>query len=142
MPVCVNHKDHSITEANKQVPTSMQAIKQSFQEIQIAQQQLKKVLTLGEEMKSKIQVRKKYVPYVNHLHQREQVLLAQSNEVANAKEACLSLQLEGIQHLLETMTYCQSLAAFALGEYDDVELWLIIAMIESRYFMKTIHFLI
>ena len=141
VPVCINHKDHPITEVNKQVPTSIQAIKQSFHEIQIAQQQLKKVLTLGEEMKGKIQARKKYVDTFicqsfaslhQLLHQREQVLLAQNNEVASAKEACLSFQLEEIQHLLETMTYCQSLAAFALEEYNDVELLSVAHTLQTR----------
>ena len=141
IPVCVKHKDHPIIEVDQQVPISKQAIKQSLQEIQIAQQQLKKVLTLGKDMKDKIQTRKSYVDTLisksfasihQLLHEREEALLAQSSEVANTKESHLNCQLEGIQHLLETMTYCQSLATFALEEYNDVELLSVVHTLQTR----------
>ena len=56
------------------------------------------------------------------LHERKEVLLAKRIEIAMAKEVCLSIQLEGIQHLLESISDCHSLASIATSEYSDVEL--------------------
>ena len=136
IPVCIectiiNHKDHPVTEVSKQVDSNKATVHESIQGFPVAQQQLKKVLISGEEIKEKINARKneidamirqKFATLQQLLHEREEALLAQSSEVANDKEACLCLQLKGIQHLLETMTYCESLVTSAVGEYNDVEL--------------------
>ena len=136
IPVCVkctiiNHKDHPVTEVSKQVDSNKATVHESIQGFQVAQQQLKKVLISGQEIKEKINARKNEIDTIIRqnfdtlqklLHKREEALLAQNSEVANAKEARLSLQLEGIHHLLETMTYCESLVTSAVGEYNDVEL--------------------
>ena len=146
IPVCIeciiiNHKDHPVTEISKQVDSNKATVHESIQGFQVAQQQLMKVLTSGEEMKEKIKVHKKEIDTTIHqtfttlqqlLHQHEEALLAQSSEVANAKEAHLSLQLERIQHLLETMTYCHSLATSAVREYNDVELLSVAYTIQTR----------
>ena len=136
IPVCVkctiiNHKDHPVTEVSKQVDINKATVHESIQGFQVAQQQLKKVLISGEEIKEKINARKNEIDIIIRqnfatlhqlLHEREEALLAQNSEVANAKEARLSLQLERIHHLLDTMTYCESLLTSAVGEYNDVEL--------------------
>ena len=136
IPVCIectiiNHKDHPVTEVSKQVDSNKATVHKSVQGFQVAQQQLKKVLISGEEIKEKIKARKNEIDTIIRqnfatlqqlLHEREEALLAQSSEVANAKEARLSLQLEGIHHLLDSMTYCESLVKSAVGEYNDVEL--------------------
>ena len=92
-------------------------------------------------MKVKFKAHKNEIDTIIHqtfttLHQRlqqcEEALLAQSSEVANAKEACLCLQLEGIQHLLETMAYCESLVISAVREYNDVELLSVAHTLETR----------
>ena len=146
IPVCsectiINHKDHPVTEVSKQVDIDKATVYESIQGFQVAQQQLKKVLISGEEMKEKIKGRKNEIDTIIHqnfatlqqlLHEREEALLAQSSEVANAKEACLSLQLEGIHHLLETMTYCESLITSAIVEYNDVELLLVGHTLQTR----------
>ena len=146
IPVCIectiiNHKDHPVTEVSKQVDINKATVHESIQGFQEAQQQLKKVLISGEEMKEKINTHKNEIDTIIHLtfstlqqllHEREEVLLAQSNEVANAKEARLTCQLEGIRHLLETITYCESLVTSAVGEYNDVELVSVAHTLQTR----------
>ena len=146
IPVCsectiINHKDHPVTEVSKMVDSNKATVHESIQGFQVAQQQLKKVLISGEEIKEKIKARKNEINTIIRqtfstlqqlLHEREEALLAQSSEVANAKEACLSHQLEGIQHLLETMTYCESLVTSAVGEYNDVELLSVAHTLQTR----------
>ena len=146
IPVCIectiiNHKDHPVTEVSKQVDSNKATIHESIQGFQVAQQQLKKVLISGEEIKEKIKVCKNEIDIIIRqtfstlqqlLHEREEALLAQSSEVANAKEACLSHQLDRIQHLLETMTYCESLVTSAVGEYNDVELLSVAHTLQTR----------
>ncbi|XP_041379200.1 E3 ubiquitin-protein ligase TRIM71-like [Gigantopelta aegis] len=63
IPVCsectiINHKDHSVTEVSKQVDINKATVHESIQGFQVAQQQLKKVLISGEEIKEKINARK------------------------------------------------------------------------------------
>ena len=146
IPVCIectiiNHKDHPITEVSKQVDSNKATVHESIQGFQVAQQQLKKVLISGEEIKEKIKACKNEIDTIIHqrfatlhqlLHEREEALLAQSSEVANAKEACLSRQLDGIQHLFENMTYCESLVTSAVGEYNDVELLSVAHTLQTR----------
>ena len=69
------------------------------------------------------------------LHERKEVLslLAKRIEIAMAKEVCLSIQLEGIQHLLESISDCHSLASIATSEYSDVELLSIAHTLHSRF---------
>ena len=146
IPVCIectiiNHKDHPVTEVSKQIDSNKATVHESIQGFQVAQQQLKKVLISGEEIKEKIKARKNEIDTIIRqnfatlqklLHEREEAFLAQSSEVANAKEARLSLQLEGIHHLLDTMTYCESLVTSAVGEYNDVELVSVAHTLQTR----------
>ena len=146
IPVCIectiiNHKDHPVTEVSKQIDINKATVQESIQGFQVAQQQLKKVLISGEEIKEKINARKNEIDTIIRqnfatlqqlLHEREEALLAQSSEVANAKEVRLSLQLEGIHHLLDTMTYCDSLVTSAIGEYNDIELLSVAHTLQTR----------
>ena len=146
IPVCVkctiiNHKDHPVTEVSKQVDSNKVTVVESIQGFHVAQQQLNKVLISGEEMKEKIKARRNEIDTIIHqkfstlhqlLHKREVALLGKSNEVANAKEACLTCQLEGIRHLLETISYCENLVTSAVGEYNDVELISVAHTLQTR----------
>ena len=146
IPVCVkctviNHKDHPVIDIQSQVDSKKATLCESLKSFQDAQQQLKKVLISGEEIKMKIQSRKCEVDTIIRqtfatlqklLHEREEALLAQSSEVANAKEARLSCQLDGIQHLFENMTFCESLVTSAVGEYNDVELLSVAHTLQTR----------
>ena len=63
IPVCIectiiNHKDHLVTEVSKQVDINKATVHESIQGFQVAQEQLKKVLISGEEIKEKINARK------------------------------------------------------------------------------------
>ena len=49
-----------------------------------------------------------------------------------AKDVRLSIQLEGIQHLLDSMSHCHSLASIATSEYSDVELLSIAHTLHKR----------
>ena len=137
----IDHRDHSVTEINKQVEMNKETICQNLQCFQPAEQKLKEVLISGEKVKEKIKARKNEVDTIIRqtfanlqqlLHQREEALLVQSSEVANTKEAHLSLQLEGIQCLLQAITHYQSLATTAIGEYNDVELLSIAHTLQTR----------
>ena len=61
-----------------------------------------------------------------------QVLLAKNSEEAMAKNVRLSIQLVGIQYLLDSMSHCHSLASIATSEYSDVELLSIAHTLHKR----------
>ena len=126
---------------SQQIIQNKEEIQQSLEQLQLAQQNLKKVTTAGEELKKKIKVRKNEVDTTIRqafaklqqlLHQREEALLAKSSEEAMAKNVRLSIQLEGIQHLLDSMSQCHSLASIATSEYSDVELLSIVHTLHQR----------
>ena len=136
IPVCVkcsgiSHKDHPVHQVSQQIIQNKEEIQQSLEELQLAQQNLKKVMIAGEEMKEKIKARRIEVDFIIRqafaklqqlLHQREEALLAKSSEEAMAKDVRLSIQLEGIQRLFDSLGHCNSLASIATSEYNDVEL--------------------
>ena len=146
IPVCVkctiiSHKGHPVHEVSKQIIQNKEEIQQGLKGFPVSQEHLKEVITAGEEMKKKIKARKNEVDTIIQqafaklqqlLHQREEALLAKSSEEAMAKEARLSIQLEGIQRLLESMSNCHSLASIATSEYSDVELLSIAHTLHNR----------
>ena len=146
IPVCIkcsgiSHKDHPVHQVSQQIIQNKEEIQQSLEELQLAQQNLKKVMIAGEEMKEKIKARRIEVDFIIRqafaklqqlLHQREEALLAKSSEEAMAKEVRLSIQLEGIQHLLDSISHCHSLASIATSEYSDVELLSIAHTLHKR----------
>ena len=146
IPVCVgctiiSHKGHSVHEVSKQIIQNKEEIQQGLERFPLFQEHLKEVMTAGEDMKKKIKVRKNEVDTIIRqafaklqqlLHQREEALLAKNSEEAMAKEVRLSIQLEGIQCLLESMTHCHSLASIATSEYSDVELLSIAHTLHNR----------
>ena len=66
------------------------------------------------------------------VYQREEALLAKSSEEALAKEVRLSIHLEGIQHLLESMNQFHSLTSIAINEYSDIEFLSIAHALHNR----------
>ena len=146
IPVCIkctviNHKDHPVIDIQNQVNSNKATLCESLKGFQEAQQQLKKVLISGEEIKEKINAGKIEIDTIIHqtfatlqqlLHERKEALLAQSSEVANAKEVHLCRQLDGIKHLFENMTYCESLVTSTVGEYNDVELLSVANTLQTR----------
>ena len=146
IPVCVecsgiSHKDHPVHQVSQQIIQNKEEIQQNLKEFQLAEQNLKNVITAGEEMKEKIEARKfevdttirqAFAELRQILHQREEALLAKSSEEAMAKNVRLSIQLEGIQYLLDSMSHCHSLASIATSEYSDVELLSIAHTLQNR----------
>ena len=146
IPVCVgctiiSHKGHPVNEVSKQIIQNKEEIQQCLEGFPVSQEHLKEVMRAGEEMKKKIKARKNEVDTIIRqafaklqqlLHQREEALLAKSSEEAMAKEVRLSIQLEGIQHLLESTSHCHSLASIATSEYSDVELLSIAHTLHNR----------
>ena len=146
IPVCIecsgiSHKDHSVHQVSQQIIQNKEEIQQSLEQFQLVNQNLKKVIAAGEEMKEKIKARKNEVDTTIRqafaklqqlLQQREEALLAKSSEEAMAKNVRLSIQLEGIQYLLDSMSHCHSLASIATSEYNDVELLSIAHTLHKR----------
>ena len=146
IPVCVectiiSHKGHPVHEVSKQIIQNKEEIQQGLECFPVSQKHLKEVMTAGEEMKKKIKARKNEVDTIIQqafaklqqlLHQRKEALLAKSSEEAMAKEVRLSIQLEGIQRLFESMSHCHSLASIATSEYSDVELLSIAHTLHNR----------
>ena len=146
IPVCVecsyiSHKDHPVHHMSQQIIQNKDEIQQNLIEFELAQQNLKKVITVGQYMKENIKARKievdttiqqSFAKLQQLLHQREETLLAKSSEEAMAKDMRLSIQLEGIQHLLDSMSHCHSLASVAINKYSDVELLSIAQTLHKR----------
>ena len=146
IPVCVkctiiSHKGHPVHEVSKQIIQNKEEIQQDLEGFPVSREHLKEVMTAGEEMKKKIKARKNEVDTIIRqafaklqqlLHQREEALLGKCSEEAMAKEARLSIQLEGIQRLLESMGNCHSLTSIATSEYSDVELLSIAHTLHNR----------
>ena len=146
IPVCikcsgVSHKDHRVHQVSQQIIQNKEEIQQSLEQFHLAQQNLKKVMIAGEEMKEKIKTRKievdtnirqAFAKLQQILHQREEVLLCKISKEAMAKNVRLSIQLEGIQHLLDSLGHCHSLASIATSEYSDVELLSIAHTLHKR----------
>ena len=146
IPVCVkctiiSHKGHPVHEVSKQIIQNKEEIQQGLEGFPVSQKHLKEVMTAGEEMKKKIKTRKNEVDTIIQqafaklqqlLHQSEEALLAKSSEEAMGKEVRLSIQLESIQRLFESMNHCHSLASIATSEYSDVELLSIAHTLHNR----------
>ena len=146
IPLCVEctiitHNGHPVHEVSKQIMQNKEEIQQGLEGFPVSQEHLKEVMTAGEEMKKKIKARKNEVDTIIRqafaklqqlLHEREEALLTKSSEEAMAKEVRLSIQLEGIQCLLESMSHCHSLASVATSEYSDVELLSIAHTLHNR----------
>ena len=146
IPVCVTcssicHKNHPVHHMSQQIIQNKEEIQQNLKEFELTQQNLKKVIIAGKEMKEKIKARKtevdstiqqSFAKLQQLLHQREEALLAKSSEEAMAKDMRLSIQLEGIQHLFDSMSHCHSLASIAISEYSDAELISIVHTLHKR----------
>ena len=143
IPVCVvctinKHKCHPVDEVSKQIIQNKEEIQQIVDAFPAVQKHLKEFLTAGEEIRKKITAQKNKVDTIHEvflklqqlLHERKEALLAKRSEVAMAKEVCLSIQLEGIQRLLDSISHCHSLAS---TEYSDVELLSIAHTLHNRF---------
>ena len=146
IPVCVEctikkHKGHPVTEVSKQIIQKKEEIQTIVDAFPAVHEHLKESLTAGEEVRKKITAQMNEVDTIHEvflklqqlLHECKEDLLAKRSEIAMAKEVRLSIQLEGIQHLLESISDCHSLASIATNEYSDVELLSIAHTLHNRF---------
>ena len=118
IPVCVDcsvypndHPDHHVSE---QIIQSKEEIQQKLIDFQLAQQNLKDIMTVGKDMREMIKARKNEVGSTIRqvffklkqllCHHEQELLGKISEEATMGKDIRLSIQLEGIQYLLVIVT--------------------------------------
>ena len=146
IPVCVGctisrHKGHPVKEVNEQVNQNKTELLKGVETLPEKKKQLEKVIKTIDDKKRKLKAVKSKGDGIIHeaftkLHhlidQREQELLTKNMEIATTKETHLSIQKEGFQHLLESMSHCHSLASIATSQYTDVQLLSIAQTLQDR----------
>ena len=136
------HSNHStaVLKISEQVQTK-EEILQSTKEFSEKNTQLEKLIRAINEAKKKLKVCKEKVDSIIQeafcrlrqlIDQREKALLAENSEIFTAKETHLSIQQESLQHLLESMSHCHSLASIATSQYTDVQLLSIVQTLQDR----------
>ena len=146
VPVCVGciisrHKGHPVKEVNEQVNQNKKVILEGVKTLPEKKKQLEKVIKTIDDEKKKLKAVKSKGDEIIHeaftklchlIDQREQELLTKNMEIATTKETHLSIQKEGFQHLLESMSHCHSLASIATSQYTDVQLLSIAQTLQDR----------
>ena len=66
------------------------------------------------------------------IDKHEEELLVKCRRMASSKETHFSIQMEGLQHLSESMSQCHSLASIATSQYTDVQLLSIAQTLQDR----------
>ena len=136
-----SHKSHPVHEASEEVKKRRHKIVENVRDFRMKKERIKKEIKNGEEIGNKIKIFKSDVNKVikqvcsnlqQLIQERERTLLAESNEIAEAKNARISLRLEGFQRLLESMCQCHALASAATTEYSDVQLLSIAKTLQDR----------
>ena len=133
-----SHKSHPVREASEEVKKRRHKIVENVRDFRMKKERIKKEIKNGEEIgnKMKSDVDKVIKQVCSNLQQliqeREKTLLAESNEIAKAKNAQISLRLEGFQRLLESMCQCHTLASAATTEYSDVQFLSIAKTLQDR----------
>ena len=146
VPVCVGctisrHKGHPVKEVNEQVNQNKKVILEGVKTLPEKKKQLEKIIKTIDDEKKKLKAVKSKGDDIIHeaftklrhlIDQREQELLTKNMEIATTKETHLSIQKEGFQHLLESMSHCHSLASIATSQYTDVQLLSIAQTLQDR----------
>ena len=137
------HSNHStaVLKISEQVVQTKKEILQNTKEFPEKNTQLEKLIRAINEAKKKLKVCKEKVDSIIQetfcrlrqlIDQREKALLAENSEISTGKETRLSIQQESLQHLLESMSHCHSLASIATGQYTDVQLLSISQTLQDR----------
>ena len=137
------HSNHwtAVLKIREQVVQTKEEILQNTKELPEKNTQLEKLIRAINEAKKKLKVRKEKVDSIIQeafcrlrqlIDQREKTLLAENSEISTAKETRLSIQQESLQHLLESMSHCHSLASIATSQYTDVQLLSIAQTLQDR----------
>ena len=137
------HSNHwtAVLKISEQVVQTKKEILQNMKELPEKNTQLEKVIRAINEAKKKLKVCKEKVDSIIQeafcrlrqlIDQREKALLAENSEISTAKETRLSIQQESLQHLLESVSHCHSLASIATSQYTDVQLLSIAQTLQDR----------
>jgi DNA-binding beta-propeller fold protein YncE len=129
---CLLHKDHQIVKADKRIAEEKRkVISQNAEVLEKKQEELSDAIKNGEGVKEMIKSQRKEIDtsirqWINNLHQllkqSERTLLAQSKELSDVKELCVTEQLKEMEHLLEKVVHCQDLSSTVSLHYSDIEL--------------------
>ena len=136
VPVCVcctleKHKGHPVEEVKKQATFRKEEILQDLTLFQKGKEELEQATRSIQETMERLEkckneadsiIKETFTKLRKLIDQREKDLLAESNQVAVAKETRLTIQLEGIERLLESMRQYLSLASICTSQYSDVQL--------------------
>ena len=136
VPVCVcctleKHKGHPVEEFKKQATFNKEEILQDLAPFQKGKEELEQATRSIQETMKRLEkckneadsiIKETFTKLRKLIDQREKDLLAESSQVAMAKETRLTIQLEGIERLLESMRQYLSLASVCTSQYSDVQL--------------------
>ena len=137
------HSNHTteVLKISKQVAYTKKEILQGTERLPEKMTQLKKSMKTISETKKKLKACKEKVDSIIQeafcrlrqlIDQREKALLAENSQISTGKETRLSIQQESLQHLLESMSHCHSLASIATSQYTDVQLLSIAQTLQDR----------
>ena len=146
VPVCVQcviekHKDHSVQELRKRTTAKKLEVLNSTKRLYKQKQTVDSTITKVEETKKEIKTRKREMEATitqtfselrQLIDQQEKALLADVNILTTAKETRLSIQLERLQKLVQSISHCHSLALNASEDYTDIQFLSIADTLDSR----------
>ena len=146
VPVCDKcstgrHKGHPVKEVSQQVPQTKEQILQAIDELPEKRKQLEQVMETIDETKRKLEhcknraynnIQVLFMKLRQLIDKHEKELLVKCRQMAVSKETYLSIQMEGLQHLSESMSQCHSLASIATSQYTDVQLLSIAQTLQDR----------
>ena len=146
VPVCDKcstgrHRGHPVREVSQQVPQNKEKILQAIDGLPEKKKQLEKVVESIDEAKRKLEhcknraynnIQDLFMKLRQLIDKHEKELLVKCGRMAVSKETHLSIQMEGLQHLSESMSQCHSLASIATSQYTDVQLLSIAQTLQDR----------
>ena len=146
VPVCDKcstgrHKGHSVKEVSQQVPQTKEQILQTIDRLPEKKKHLEQVMENIDETRRKLEdcknraynnIQDLFMKLRQLIDKHEEELLVKCRRMAVSKETHLSIQMEGLQYLSESMSQCHSLASIATSQYTDVQLLSIAQTLQDR----------
>ena len=146
VPVCDKcstgrHKGHPVKEVSQQVIQNKKEILHAIAGLPEKRKQLEQVKESIDETKRNLEdcknraynnIEEFFMKLRQLIDKHEKELLVKCRRMAVSKETHLSIQMEGLQHLSESMSQCHSLASIATSQYTDVQLLSIAQTLQDR----------
>ena len=138
---CTGHEEHHFSEVSQVVSSKKEVVSQSAQDLQTAEEHLKKLMEAGEKIKEKIKSNKEQIDSIVHqsvldfrklLHRCEEILLSQNEECSIMTGMYLTQQLTEIEHVLNGVLHCHGLSESVMEQYDDIGLLSIVSTLTTR----------